>query len=309
MEFLRRTSELRDDGYTPGELSRLVRTGDLTRIRRGCYGPAQTESPDPIEQHHRLVRATFPLVAPDAVVSHVSGAVLHGLPLFATPLIRVQLSRAEIPGGKARSAIQLHAASLDASEVAVIDGISVTTLPRTVADLARSLSFEQAVVSGDAALRLGLSRVEVEDGLLRMRRWPGVVQARRVIRFLDGRSESPGESRSRVGFLTSGIPSPEPQYEVHDERGRLIARTDFAWEQFHTLGEFDGKAKYGRLLRPGETPDDAVYREKVREDALRGAGWQVVRWTWADLARPQEIARRLRQAFARSPSLSLVGRL
>ncbi|HKF89513.1 MAG TPA: type IV toxin-antitoxin system AbiEi family antitoxin domain-containing protein, partial [Propionibacteriaceae bacterium] len=232
MEFLRRTSELRDDGYTPGELSRLVRTGDLTRIRRGCYGPAQTESPDPIEQHHRLVRATFPLVAPDAVVSHVSAAVLHGLPLFATPLIRVQLTRAEIPGGKARSAIQLHAASLDASEVAVIDGISVTTLPRTVADLARSLSFEQAVVSGDAALRLGLSRVEVEDGLLRMRRWPGVVQARRVIRFLDGRSESPGESRSRVGFLTSGIPSPEPQYEVHDERGRLIARTDFAWEQF-----------------------------------------------------------------------------
>jgi len=190
--------------------------------------------------------------------------------LFATPLIRVQLTRAEIPGGKARSAIQLHAASLDASEVAVIDGISVTTLPRTVADLARSLSFEQAVVSGDAALRLGLSRVEVEDGLLRMRRWPGVVQARRVIRFLDGRSESPGESRSRVGFLTSGIPSPEPQYEVHDERGRLIARTDFAWEQFRTLGEFDGKAKYGRLLRPGETPDDAVYREKMRCAALAG---------------------------------------
>jgi hypothetical protein len=228
--------------------------------------------------------------------------VVHGLPLFATTLTRVQLTRAEIPGGKARSAIQLHAASLDVSEVAVIDGISVTTLPRTVADLARSLSFEQAVVAGDAALRLGLSRDEVEDGLRPMRRWPGVVQARRVMRFLDGRSESPGESRSRVAFLTSGIPSPEPQYEVHDERGRLIGRTDFAWEQFHTLGEFDGKAKYGRLLRPGEMPDDAVYREKVREDALRGAGWQVVRWTWADLARAQEIASRLRQAFARSRS-------
>jgi len=103
--------------------------------------------------------------------------------LFATTLTLVQLTRAEIPGGKARSAIQLHAASLDASEVAVIDGISVTTLPRTVADLARSLSFEQAVVTGDAALRLGLSRDDLEDGLLRMRRWPGVVQARRVMRF------------------------------------------------------------------------------------------------------------------------------
>jgi predicted transcriptional regulator of viral defense system len=302
MEFLRRASDLRDVGYTPGELSRLVTRGDLTRIRRGCYGPAATEPLDSIEQHRGLVHATFPLLAPDAVVSHTSAAVLHGLPLLATTLTRVQLTRDEIPGGKARSAIQLHAASLDESDVVVMDGIAVTSLPRTVADLARSLTFEQAVVPGDAALRLGLSRDEVEDCLLRMQRWPGVIQARRVTRFLDGRSESPGESRSRVGFLTSGLPSPQPQREVYDERGRLIGRTDFAWEQFRTLGEFDGKAKYGRLLKPGETPDDAVYREKVREDALRGAGWQVVRWTWADLGRPQEIASRLRQAFARSRS-------
>jgi hypothetical protein len=303
VEFLRRTSELRDAGYTPGELSRLVRKGDLTRIRRGCYGPAvPTESLDSIEQHRRLVHATFPLLALGAVVSHTSAAVLHGVPLFATTLTRVQLTRDQIPGGKARSATQLHAAALDASDVVVVDGIAVTTLPRTVADLARSLSFEQAVVTGDAALRQGLSRDEIEDCLLRMRRWPGIIQARRVTRFLDGRSESPGESRSRVGFLTSGIPSPEPQHEVYDQRGRFIARTDFAWGQFRTLGEFDGKTKYGRLLKPGETPDDAVYREKVREDALRGAGWQVVRWTWADLARPQEIASRLRQAFARSRS-------
>jgi hypothetical protein len=103
-----------------------------------------------------------------------------------------------------------------------------------------------------------------------------------------------------VVFFTSGIPSPEPQQEVYDERGRVIGRADFAWDQFRTLGEFDGRTKYGRLLQPGEAPDDAVFREKLREDALRGAGWQVVRWTWADLARPHEIASRLRQAFGRS---------
>lgn len=300
MESLRRTSELRDLGYTPGELSRLVRNGDLTRIRRGAYGPPATESLDPIEQHRRLVCATFPLLAPDAVASHTSAAVLHGVPLFAAALTRVQLTRGEIPGGKMRSAIQLHAAPLGASDVVVIDGVSVTTLARTVADLARSLSFEQAVVTGDAALRQGLERSEVEVCLARMRRWPGVIQARRVIRFLDGRSESPGESRSRVGFLTSGIPSPEPQHEIYNEHGRLIGRTDFAWVELGTVGEFDGKAKYGRLIKPGETADDAVYREKLREDALRGAGWQVVRWTWADLARPEDIAGRLRRAFARS---------
>jgi hypothetical protein len=220
--------------------------------------------------------------------------------LFAASLARVQVTRGEIPGGKMRSMIQLHAAPLDPSDVVGIDGVAVTALARTVADLARSLSFEQAVVTGDAALRQGLQRGEIEDCLARMRRWPGVIQARRVIGFLDGRSESPGESRSRVGFLISGISSPELQHEVYNDRGVLIGRTDFAWIELGTLGEFDGKTKYGRLLKPGESPDDAVYREKLREDALRGAGWQVVRWTWADLARPQDIAGRLRQAFARS---------
>ena len=300
MELLRRTSELRGLGYTPGELSRLVRKGDLTRVRRGAYGSPAPEAPDPIEQHRRLVRATFPVLARDAVASHASAAVLHGVPLFAASLARVQVTRGEIPGGKMRSVIQLHAAPLDASDVVVIDGIAVTTLARTVADLARSLGFEQAVVTGDAALRQGLQHGEVADCLARMRRWPGVIQARRVLHFLDGRSESPGESRSRVGFLISGIPSPELQHEVYNDRGRLIGRTDFAWAELGTLGEFDGKTKYGRLLKPGETPDAAVYREKLREDALRGAGWQVVRWTWADLARPQDIAGRLRQAFVRS---------
>ncbi len=142
-----------------------------------------------------------------------------------------------------RSAIQLHAAPLGASDVVVIDGVSVTTLARTVADLARSLSFEQAVVTGDAALRQGLERSEVEVCLARMRRWPGVIQARRVIRFLDGRSESPGESRSRVGFLTSGIPSPEPQHEIYNEHGRLIGRTDFAWVELGTARRIRRQSK------------------------------------------------------------------
>jgi len=60
-----------------------------------------------------------------------------------------------------------------------------------------------------------------------------------------------------------------------------VGRSDFGWEEQRTLGEFDGRVKYGRLLRPGETAADTVYREKRREDALRDQGWQLVRWSAA----------------------------
>jgi hypothetical protein len=92
---------------------------------------------------------------------------------------------------------------------------------------------------------------------------------------------------------------PEPQFEVVDGDGRTVARTDFGWEDQRTVGEFDGKIKYGRLVRPGEKPEDAVFREKIREDRIRDLGWEVVRWTWADLDQPELLANRLQRAFAR----------
>ena len=62
------------------------------------------------------------------------------------------------------------------------------------------------------------------------------------------------------------------------------------------LFEFDGRVKYGRLLKPGEDPGDAVFKEKLREDALRRAtGWAVERATWRDLSHPVDLARRTRR--------------
>jgi hypothetical protein len=59
-----------------------------------------------------------------------------------------------------------------------------------------------------------------------------------------------------------------------------IGTVDFGWPEKRTIGEFDGKEKYGRLLRPGRSPADAVYAEKLREDALRAEGLSMVRWGW-----------------------------
>ena len=297
MSRARLTRELIAEGYSHSELAQQQRAGQLHHLRRGAYAAGNLD--DPALRHLRLVEATVRLAAPDAVVSHLSAAVVHGLPVFAPFPERVQLTRTGISSGKVRGGIHLHATSLDPSEVLVANGIRVTGLARTVVDVGRTVSFNQAVVTGDAARRRGLSPSEIEECLERSARRPGLTQARRVAGFLDPLSESPGESLSRIVLHTLGIDPAVAQYEVHDLEGRLVGRADFGWEQHRTLGEFDGRVKYGRLLKLGQTAGDVIYAEKVREDALRDLGWQVVRWTYADLKTPDVIADRLSRAFAR----------
>lgn len=83
-------------------------------------------------------------------------------------------------------------------------------------------------------------------------------------------------------MIVAGLPMPRLQHTFQTSEGP--ARADFDWEA-KLVGEFDGLHKYGRLLRPGDTPRDALIREKRREDALRAQGIMVVRWTWATLER------------------------
>ncbi len=91
------------------------------------------------------------------------------------------------------------------------------------------------------------------------------------------------------------------QHEVRDETGALVAITDFAWHQQRTFGEFDGREKYDRFLRPGEDAGDAVFREKRREDRVRElTGYRFVGWVWADLARPEQLAARVRAVLDRA---------
>jgi hypothetical protein len=77
-----------------------------------------------------------------------------------------------------------------------------------------------------------------------------------------------------------------------------VDRTDLAGQQ-RLVGEFDGRVEYGRLLGPGQDAGDAVFAEKRREDAIRDEDWNVLRWVWADLRRPDRLAARVRRAFER----------
>jgi hypothetical protein len=214
----------------------------------------------------------------------------------------VHLTRNRSSGGNRRSIVQVHTAPLPDDHVTTIDGVPVTSLARTVLDLCRTVPIEQAVAAGDRSLAFGLVRAVLEDCLARMARWPGIRQARRAVALFDPRSESPGESVSRVRLHEDGLPAPELQQDIYDENGRFIARVDFYWKERRTIGEFDGKIKYGKLRKPGQSLEDAIYAEKLREDAIRDLGWQVVRWIWADLYRRGVIRDRVLRAFARGSS-------
>jgi hypothetical protein len=293
------TAQLRRRGVQPHEMQRLQRSGELIRLRRGAYIAAPIGDESPEKQHRRQLLATVPQLAPGAVISHGSAAVLHGLPVWPEAIERVHLTRNRVGGGKSRRLVQVHGTRLEWSETTVVDGVVVTSLARTVVDLCRTLPYEHAVAAGDKALAVGLVRAEADLALRTLGRAPGSGQARHALAFLDGRSESAGESVSRVVMTRDELPAPELQQDVLDSRGHFVARPDFLWRAHRTVGEFDGKIKYGRLLQPGQYVEDVIFAEKVREDALRDLGWQVVRWTWADLYRPNIIRDRVTRAFAR----------
>ncbi|TQN37513.1 hypothetical protein FHU33_4165 [Blastococcus colisei] len=298
--FLRRAAALRD-GFSDAELARAVQRKELVRLQRGTYVESTGTLPDDAAARHTLmVAATVAGLSIPGVVSHASAAALHGLPLWQVPLGRVHVLRPPPTGGSGSARVHLHVARVPDDQVTLVNGILATDVTRTVVDVARTVSFESAVVLSDRAVRTrDTSRERLSECLERMGSVPGSRQAARVIAFADPLSESVGESRSRVLLHRLGLPTPDLQVRVLRPDSSAIGRCDFGWRSHRTIGEFDGRIKYGRLLKPGQDPGDAVFHEKRREDELRDHRWEVARWTWDDLDSPRLIEGRVRRAFAR----------
>jgi putative AbiEi antitoxin of type IV toxin-antitoxin system len=294
---LRLRPELLAAGYSDDELRRMCRSGEIARVRPGAYVRGSDERLRKREARHALAARAAAAQLPDgAVISHTSAAVLLGLPVWGVPLDRVHATRSRSSGGHRSRTLHLHTAPVDPDEVVDLDGVPVTTPTRTLVDMGRTLPFEQAVAVTDAALfGKGVARAELERAVERSTRRPGNRDARRVVAFANGGGESVGESRSRVLMDRLGLPRPVLQWEVPARR--WVGRADFGWPELRTVGEFDGRIKYGRLLRPGQDPGDAVFAEKLREDAIRDAGFRVVRWVWDDLDDFDDVVERLWAAF------------
>ena len=286
-------------GLVDDEIRRRRRRGQWSSLQRGAYlvDPGQLD----VRQRHLLsVEATLAGLRVPAVLSHGSAAALHGLPLWGVPLHRVHVTREPPARSADETRLRSHVARLGSQDVVVLGPRAVTSVARTVVDLAKTIPFAPALAVADAALATRATTADaLRTAMDAATGTRGARSARRVIQAADARAESVGESRSRALMLDAGLPLPDLQVEVHGGDGVLVGRSDFGWRAQRLLGEFDGRVKYGRLLRPGQDPGDAVFEEKRREDALRDEGWGVVRWVWAELGTPRSLVARWTRALER----------
>jgi hypothetical protein len=164
------------------------------------------------------------------------------------------------------------------------------------------VDFPRGLAAADSALREGTTREELQEALAFCSSWPGARNASRAVSSARAGPANPGESWSRAVLIELGLEPTDLQFAVFDEQG-LVGYSDVAWRDRRTLGEFDGRLKYA--VPSGAEPEAAgrvVWDEKRREDRLRRAGWEVVRWTWADLHHPPRLAARVLAAFSRAAS-------
>ncbi|HET7016622.1 MAG TPA: DUF559 domain-containing protein [Streptosporangiaceae bacterium] len=300
------TAELSRAGITESNLRILIGRGALVPLGRGLYAKAalvkQLNSSKLGPSALRLAAAVT-AVGPDAVGSHQHAAVIHGLQLLARPRTDV-VDVTRPPGASvsrsARPGTQLHIAAVPAGHRTLVSGIPVTTVARTVVDLARTTSVRDGVVTADSALHAKqTTKSELYAVIKACPRWPGIARARQVADFSDGLAESAFESIARVAFHDAGLPPPQLQAEVGGD-GRVIARVDFYWPAHATIAEADGAGKY---------QDPGVARRQLQRDAeLRAAGFQVIHFTWQEFhINPDQVIQAIRAAFAQTALLAKAG--
>ncbi|QYN33115.1 hypothetical protein K1T35_31920 [Pseudonocardia sp. DSM 110487] len=117
-----------------------------------CEQPRRGSRRDTRPRHALLAAVRDERHAADGALSHVSAAVLHGLSTWGLPLDRIHRTRDRRTGGRVGNGVHLHAAPLTPDEVDEVDGLLVTSVARTVVDLARTAGFDAAVAVADSAL-------------------------------------------------------------------------------------------------------------------------------------------------------------
>jgi len=290
-------------GLDDNAIRLALKVGLWTRVRWGVYTFTDlwTEQ-DEVARHLAAAQSVARKLGPSVALSHVSAALDHGLLVWGADLSTVHVTRLDGGAGRTEAGVQHHEGFCVDSDVIEKDGYLLVKPVRAALESAALTSSEAAVATLDSGLHLKrFTPAELDETFGLMQHWPGALHLQFAVRFADGRAESVGESRARYLCYAHGLPAPELQFHVYDERGILAGITDMVWRDHRLLGEFDGKVKYGRLLMPGEEPGDAVFREKRREDTLRRlTDFSMIRLTWADLYRGAETAARIHGLMRRA---------
>lgn len=292
----------REAGLDERAIDAEARAGRWLRLRRGYYTfPAIWAAASEEERHLMRCRAVLDSLGDAVALSHVSGCLAAGIEVWGFRLDKVHVTRLDGGAGRIDRDVVHHEGFVADGEVAEVEGMRVLSPTRCVLEAGSLATPESALVVLNSALhRRRTSIGDLENQFDRMAHWPRVRHLHVPVRMATDKAESVGESRGLWLFWKEHIPAPTLQHEVR-LGDVLIGRTDWAWLRLGGLGEFDGKVKYGRLLREGQDAGDAVFEEKVREDRLREAthAW-MVRLVWSDLDQPARTAARIRRLMSRA---------
>lgn len=298
MGAVRTRSELLASGLSDNQIDRLVSRKVLHRIRYGVYTTGETWDACTPEDRHRLrCRAVLAKAHESTVLTHVSSVIERGIPVWGFPLDVVHTTRAQPErAGRRRPDWVPHRGVLDAAEVEVVNGVRITTPARSAFEVMTIAGVEAGLVVVNRMLHAGvLTMADFAKQVEVHAQWPGSLTAHVVECLADQRLESVGEDRFSYLAFRQALPKPVPQLEIRDGDGVLVARLDFAWPDFGVFLEFDGRSKYLKHRREGESLEEFLMREKRREELVcLLTGWTCIRITWADLADAERLATRIR---------------
>ena len=298
-------------GTERAELSRRHSAGELHRIRPNSYWPADHWNTLGDDAKRRIHHIAGTHARPGMVLMGRSAALLHGIDVLDVngrwrddPDRDPTNDIIELAHPTRRRSTTIHdiresRLTWGPSDLARIDGHLVTGVGATVADIRLRHGFRQGLIAADSALRLGHSNIDLARAAGRSRNPRDVLE---TIAMATPIAESAAESLARAQFIEAGLPAPELQTWVFDERNVLIGRVDMTYRDWPVVFEVHGEDKFS-----GEYGDPAerVRREWRREKELRDVGLDPVRIDWIDMmtetavGKAREALERGEQALAR----------
>jgi very-short-patch-repair endonuclease len=271
---------------------RLAR-GALHSLQRGVYSVGHRS----LSVRGRWMAAVL-ASGSGAVLSHRSAGALWGLQPRTSAEIEVTRSTTF----RGRPGVRAHRSSLPADEITVVDAIPVTTVPRTLLDLAAIVSkrqLEQAL--NEAEIRRLTDALSVPDLLERYPRRPGSAALRELL----------GDEAALLGITRNDFEEafvalvdahrlPRPRFNADVVvRGRHF-NVDCLWRERHLIVELDGREVHG-TARAFET-------DRERDRLLLADGWRVMRLTWRQIRdAPAEIVADLRVLLEDAPVAGGIG--
>jgi very-short-patch-repair endonuclease len=263
-------SQLVDAGIGRRAIGHRLERQRLHAVYRGVYAVGHQV----LSREARWLAAVLAL-GEGAALSHRSAAAHLGLRASAARFPEVTPERRL----KSRQRIRVHHGVLPPDEITVLRAITVTTVPRTLLDLATVLSprqVERAIE--EAEVRRLDDPLSLADLVKRYpgRRGTGVIKE---ILAADRIGSTITRSELEERFLrfleTHALPSPEMNIALAVNGGWIEA--DCVWRRQRLIVELDGAATHGTFA--------AYERDRARDRSLHAAGWRVVRVTWRQLHR------------------------